>query len=198
MSFKLFLLLSLCLPYTLAAVASACCLYKFLKYFRCFRCRWRSQTQCHGTCYLGLQRASANWIKLRKASAACSPASFYVAYFAAPSSTSTSASAYTFIQLNLKEGERERHFHLPETTHLAVELNGKVLKTCHIHKWCNTNCKVLSSLKYNFKVFVYFFQILLLFHLNCNMFGILLRNPNVVIKRRGFHPVHNSFICKLT
>lgn len=30
--------------------------------------------------------------------------------------------------------ERERHFHLPETTHLAVELNGKVLKACHIHK----------------------------------------------------------------
>lgn len=115
MSFKLFLLLSrplslcLCLLYTLAAVASACCLYKFLKYFRCFRCRWRSQTQCHGTCYLGLQRASANWIKLRKASAASwSPASFYVAYFAAPSSTS--ASAFSFIQLDLKvkeRGERE-------------------------------------------------------------------------------------------
>lgn len=113
MSFKLFFLLSrslagwLSLYRTLAAVASACCLNKFLKYFRC---RWqytrRHQAQCHGTCYVvykGPQQIESNCLRQ-----VLPVANFVLCCILCSAIVNVSFSFQCLIQLNLKV--RERHF----------------------------------------------------------------------------------------
>lgn len=100
----------------------------------------RSQTQRQGTCYV-VVRYKGPQIESNCARQV-PPASFYVAYFAAPSSTS--ASAFGFIQLerqvDIKRWYRDSRGGLlclvyawNDSFSVELGVDGKVLKACHIN-----------------------------------------------------------------